>query len=232
MLFRHARQGVRQVKRDHNQGGCNRTDTRIVVFLRSRAANGSGFRCRTIRQRSTWPRSRGVIPDASLCREPDSVHLQRTHDRVLWVFHIDVTNVRARAVRELIERCFEIIEIVDGLAIHFHDNRAPRYRGLRQQVARVGNVDTGWLAVIVPRLLIGQGIDDPITELQILIRRYRMQVIDLHCVCQLPAATFNLDFNLFSDVTIKHGFERYEFGGQLTIHSNENIARREFAGSW
>ena len=147
------------------------------------------------------------------------------------IFHVDVADVCSLTVSELTQCGFEIIEIIDGLAIHFQDHRAARDGGFRQQVTRVSNVDAAWLTVVVSGLLIGQRIDRPVAKFQEFVGRYRMQIINSHRVYQLSAATLDLDFDFLPDMTVEHGFKRYEVSGECPINPNENIAGRQLAPS-
>ena len=84
--------------------------------------------------------------------------------------------------------------------------------------------------VVVTGLLIGQIVDNCITELEILVGRYFVQVIDQQLMHDLPATTLDLDPYGLANHAIKRRRKRDEFGDEFTVDANEDISRLNFSG--
>ncbi len=219
-------QRVRQVECDDYQGRRHGIRNRIGMPGQFCTARLGRLGRRPGGEVAAWPRALLIVALAAPRREPYPVHFDQAHDRVLRVLHRDVTRLGTLAIGQIVQRGLKVIQVFDRLTVHLDDDRATRNCRFRQQVAGVGNVNSGRRAIVMTGLLVRQLVDNRVAELQVLVRRNLVQIIDRDTGDDAPAATLQLDFDIFADVAVEDRLERHELGNQFAVDANQYIAGR------
>ena len=162
--------------------------------------------------------------------KPSPVHLDRAHDTVARVFNGLVPNRRPIAVAETVEDLFEVSNAGDDYTADFRDYRAAWNCRSRQHITGVCHIHAVYRPVVVTSLLIRQVVNDRITKLNVVVRRYAVKIANKHVFAYVTPTPFKFNRDLVSHVVIQDHRQRHELCDQFAVNTQQYIARRQFAG--